>query len=140
MNLTNVVYMVRRMQDFPVGTRKAMRELSLGPEVDRGVWSWTFHDGSTYAAVAMLGKQLISWAAYTEEEDYLPVIGTYTDPYYRGHGLSTTTLTLLLHWCEAQEVVAHGDKIYASTWRWPKYVDICGRLGLRCKPWDYKDE
>lgn len=61
------------MREHPVGWRQRMRELSLGP-VGWGIWSWTFGDGSTYAAVAVDKGQLFGWAGLTCEVDLAPVV------------------------------------------------------------------
>lgn len=130
---------VSRMAALPVGLRAKMRQLSLGP-IAWGAWSWTFHDGSCWAALGFLGgetaeDQLVGWAALTLETDVLPVVGVYVDPAHRGIGLASQLVTTLLQSLINSDVVSRGDAVFNSTWRWPKYDNIVEACGLRSVPW-----
>jgi GNAT superfamily N-acetyltransferase len=125
---------VSAMRDVPVGLRSRMRELSLGP-IAWGAWSWTFHDGSCWAALAFDRDALVGWAALTEETDVLPVVGVYVAETHRGRGLAATLMTTLLRSLLGARVLAPGAQVYNSSWRWSKYAKIIESCGLRSLAW-----
>ncbi len=134
---------VSRMRDIPVGLRARMRELSLGP-IAWGFWSWTFHDGSCWAALAFDGDEtreasLVGWAALTEETDVLPVVGVYVDESHRGRGLATTLMSSLLQALIAEGVLVRGARVFNSSWRWAKYAKVIESCGLRSLAWGVDD-
>lgn len=134
---------VARMRDLPVGLRARMRELSLGP-IRWGAWSWTFHDGSCWAALAFDGSEstvesLVGWCALTMEVDVLPVIGVYVDEAQRGRGFALTLVSSLLNALIAEHVLEIGGKIFNSSWRWSKYAATIEACGLRSLKWGIED-
>lgn len=134
---------VSRMRDVPVGIRSRMRELSLGP-IKWGAWSWTFHDGSCWAAIAYDGSELtldsvVGWAALTMEVDLLPVVGVYVEEKQRGRGFALTLVSSLLNALLADGVLSPGATVYNSSWRWSKYAKIIEGCGLRSVKWGVED-
>ena len=124
-----------RMREVPVGWRMAIRDLSLGP-VAWGAWSWTFHDGSCWAALGFTpDERLIGWALLTCETDLLPVVAAYVHPTHRGHGLATELLTVLLRGLIQAGDLHEGDRVFASLHRWKKYETVLGDLGLEAVQW-----
>jgi len=123
------------MRELPVGYKTRMRELTLGP-IAWGMWSWTFHDGSTRAAV-LVGpdRDIQAWASLTPEVDLLPVIGVYVPEELRGAGLAAQLVRTLLLDCLATKVLSPGDAIYAATQRWSAYPAVIASCGLVCRPW-----
>lgn len=120
-----------RMVDLDPRERARMRTLSLGP-VPWGAWSWTFHNGSCWATVATLDGEMIAWAIVTREADEVPLIGVYVHPDHRRAGLGERVVdALLAELCRAGEL-SLGDVVFASTWRWGKWVELLERHGLRC--------
>jgi GNAT superfamily N-acetyltransferase len=116
-----------------------MRALSLGP-VPWGCWSWTFHDGSCWAALGFLGGEtteaaLVGWAAVTLETDLLPVVGVYVQEQHRGQGLGKALVTNLLQSSISGGILSPGDAVFNSTWRWPAYEQVIQACGLRSLPW-----
>lgn len=134
---------VARMRDLPVGIRSRMRELSLGP-VKWGAWSWTFHDGSCWAALAFDGPEstvgaLVGWAALTMEVDLLPVVGVYVAESQRGRGVALTLVSSLLNALLAEGVLEPGAKLFNSSWRWSKYAKVIEACGMRSLRWGVED-
>lgn len=134
---------VSRMRDVPVGLRARMRELSLGP-IKWGAWSWTFHDGSCWAALAFDGDgtshdALVGWCALTMEVDVLPVIGVYVAESQRGRGVALTLVSSLLNALLADDVLQPGAKVFNSSWRWSKYAKVIESCGLRSLKWGVED-
>jgi GNAT superfamily N-acetyltransferase len=134
---------VSRMRDIPVGLRARMRELSLGP-IKWGAWSWTFHDGSCWAALAFDGDvtdhaSLVGWAALTMEVDVLPVVGVYVHEAQRGRGVALTLVSSLLNALIAEKVLEPGGKLFNSSWRWSKYAKVIEGCGLRSLKWGVED-
>jgi hypothetical protein len=131
---------VSRMAELPVGLRHKMRQLSLGPYVPWGAWSWTFHDGSCWAALCFSGGEttedaLIGWAALTQEQDVLPVIGVYVDNPHRGYGHATALVVTLLQALLASGELYPGAEVANSAWRFPKYDEIIRGCGLKPVVW-----
>jgi hypothetical protein len=131
------------MSEVPVGIRARMRELSLGP-IAWGAWSWTFHDGSCWAAIAYDGSEqtietVVGWAALTMEVDLLPVVGVYVSEKQRGRGFALTLVSSLLNALIADEVLAPGAQVYNSSWRWPKYAAVIEGCGLRSIKWGFEE-
>lgn len=126
-----------RMADVPVGWRVRMRELSLGPLPDGwGSWSWTFHNGSCWAALGFVNdNELVAWAGLTEEVDTLPVVAVFVEELHRGSGLAAELLTSLLRGLLVAGDISVGDRIYASTGRWGRYEIVMDELGLECVTW-----
>ncbi len=130
---------VSRMRDLPVGLRARMRTLSLGP-IAWGFWSWTFHDGSCWAALAFEGGEtseanLVGWAALTEETDVLPVVGVFVDEAHRGKGLASALMTTLLQGLVSSHVLEKGAAVFNSSWRWSRYDSVIEACGLRSLAW-----
>jgi len=128
------------MHELPVGYKARLRELSLGGYEPWGFWSWTFHDGSTWAAIAFedrkrTAENIIGWAAVTEQIDMLPVVGCYVEKDRRGSGVAEDLIVLLLRNLIRRKVLESGGSVYASTWRWPKYTEIIESAGLHCLDW-----
>ena len=126
------------MGDIPVGLRHRLRELTIGP-VAWGLWSLTFHDGSTWAALAFDGPQdpehLVGWACVTQEYDVHPMIGAYVLESHRGKGIAPLLVTSLCRSLIGDNVLAPGDTVVASTWRWSGYYDLLESCGLVCEEW-----
>lgn len=123
------------MRELPVGYKVQMRELSLGP-VAWGMWSWTFHDGSTRAAVAIDGSgQVIAWSALSTEVDKLPVVGVFVPEEYRRAGLARRLVQTVLLEGIAANLLEPGAAVFASVWRWSKYPEVIASCGLVCTPW-----
>ena len=130
---------VSRMRDLPVGLRAKMRELSLGP-IPWGFWSWTFQDGSCWAALCFVGGEttedtLVGWAAVTFETDLLPVVGVYVSDAVRGHGIGQVLVSTLLQSMVNSGVLAVGDTVFCSMARWSKYDAVIRLCGLRPTLW-----
>lgn len=126
---------IGKIHELPVGWRTRLRELTLGP-VAWGIWSWTFHDGSTWAAVLIEDDEPQAWAALTLQTDVLPVVGCYVPEARRGRGEGVELVrALLTHLVEHDRVLSRGSAVFASTWRWPKYVELLESVGLRCLEW-----
>lgn len=125
-----------RMRDLPVGVRARIRELSLGPYQVWGSWSWTFHDGSCWAACLFLGEELVAWAAVTLETDVRPVIGTFTAEAHRGKGFAGVVVPAVLNYLLAARVLTPGDEVACSTERWARYPQVIVGCGLRCLTWE----
>lgn len=131
--------LVDRMGALPADLRARIREMSLGP-IAWGSWSWTFHDGSCWVALAFEGdepvpRRLLAWAALTKETDRLPVIGAYTHLDWRRLGLAERAVDALLGHVVGGGHLAPGDEVFASTWRWPRWHGLLERHGLRCVTW-----
>lgn len=126
------------MREIPVGLRHRLRELTIGP-VAWGLWSLTFHDGSTWAALAFDGAQtpenVVGWAALTQEYDVHPMIGAYVDKSQRGKGTAAMLITSLCRSLIGSHVLAPGDVVVASTWRWGRYEELLEECGLVCRDW-----
>lgn len=123
-----------------MGLKPRLRELTLGPWEAWGFWSWTHHDGSTWAALGFDGdttkpEALIGWAALTMQVDDLPVVGVYVEEGKRRGGRGELLLTTLLTSLVRQGILYHGATIAASTQRWEQYPKIIGSCGLRCVTW-----
>lgn len=127
------------MSEVPVGIRYRLRELTLGP-IEWGIWSLTFHDGSTYCSVAYDGKEspenAVGWAALTFQYDVLPMVGVYVGDGARGKGMGALLLTTLLQSLQADEVLKVGDTVVASTWRWDRYEEVCAACNITCQTWE----
>lgn len=127
-----------KMKEMPVGWRQRIRELSLGPRVEWGSWSWTFQDGSCWVACAFVGPQMVAWAALTKEVDWLPVVAVYVHPDHRGRGLARLCATTLVQSLIGRELDP-GESVYCSLDRWPKWEGLLEASGLVCVEWDWKD-
>lgn len=124
-----------RMRDLPVGHRQAIRELSLGPTVAWGSWSWTFQDGSCWAACALQDDAIVGWAALTLEVDMLPVLGAYVAESHRKQGIGSMLVTTLLRYLLGKGVLTPGVEIFNSTWRFESYAHLLQSCGLRSRKW-----
>lgn len=122
------------MANLAVGHRQRIRDLSLGP-VPWGAWSWTFQDGSCWAALGFEGGEMVGWAALTMEVDTLPVIGAFVAEPARGRGIGTTLVTTLLSRLVGLRVLERGAQVFNSTWRFPAYDAIIAGCGLHSVPW-----
>lgn len=123
--------LISRMADLDPKERARIRTLSLGP-VPWGAWSWTFHNGSCWAALAYADGVMIAWAILTREADEVPVIGAYVHPDHRRTGLGEQVVDALLAELRRSGDLNMGDVVFASTWRWSKWSPILERHGLRC--------
>lgn len=128
-----------RTHKLPVGLRARMRELSLGP-VPWGSWSWTFQDGSCWAALCFTGGEtdedtLIGWAMLTMEVDILPVVGVFVHESCRGQGIGKLLVSSLLQSLIAAGKLQPGDTVYNSSMRWPVYEKVIESCGLRSALW-----
>lgn len=137
--MRTVTITVAPMRDIPVGLRARMRTLSLGP-IAWGFWSWTFQDGSCWAALMFDGDAtredaLIGWAALTEEMDMLPVVGVFVAEEHRRRGHANALMTTLLQRLVAEGVLGQGDAVFNSSWRWSKYDKVIESCGLRSLAW-----
>lgn len=131
---------VTRMSEVPIGIRQRLRdEYTIGPRVD-GLWSLTFHDGSTWAIVAYDGEvhqdKILGWAALTQQIDIRPMIGAFVPESYRGQGLASLLVTTLLRYLLGERVLSPGDEIVATVSRWRKYYELCESVGLVCLEWE----
>jgi GNAT superfamily N-acetyltransferase len=122
------------MADVAPEVRARLRELSLGP-VAWGAWSWTFHDGSCWAAVGYRDQRVVGWAAMTREVDARPAVGCFVAESERGRRLGTSLVDLLLKELLERGVLKTGDELFASTWRWDRWPALLERRGLACVPW-----
>ncbi len=131
-------FLISPMRELPVGFRMKLRELTIGP-VAWGLWSLTFHDGSTWAALAFDGEQrpenLVGWACVTQEYDVHPMIGAYVAESHRGRGVAPTLVTSLCRDLLGRNVLTPGDTVVASTWRWDGYYALLEECGLVCETW-----
>ena len=131
--------LVSKMSEVPVGFKPRLRELTIGP-VAWGLWSLTFHDGSTWAVIAFDGDQrtenIIGWGALTYEYDALPMVGVYVNPQTRQKGVGSLLLTTLLRSLTASEILEYGATVVAATARWSKYYDLCESCGIECILWE----
>lgn len=129
---------VARMADIPVGLKPRMRELTIGP-VAWGLWSLTFHDGSTWAAIAYDGdpcaENMIGWGAVTWEYDALPMIGVYVGEDARQRGVGSLIVTTLLRSLVSSGDLEPGATLVASTARWSKYFELADSCGMSCQEW-----
>jgi GNAT superfamily N-acetyltransferase len=129
---------VARMSEVPVGFKPRMREMTIGP-VAWGLWSLTFHDGSTWAVLAFDGQpaaeNLIGWGALTLEYDALPMIGVYVGPGHTGRGVGSLLCTTLLRSLLASGDLEPGATIVAAVGRWPKYYELAESCGVVCTEW-----
>lgn len=127
------------MAEVPIGIRHELRErFTIGPRID-GLWSLTFHDGSTWAIIAYDGEigpnKILGWAALTQQLDLHPMIGAFVPESGRGRGLASLLVTTLLRYLLGEKVLAPGDTIFATTSRWAKYFELCESVGLVCEEW-----
>lgn len=132
--------LIAAMRDVPVGLRPRMRELSEGPDLEWGFYGWTFHDGSTWAALGFDGatvapERLIGWAGLTMQVDVIPVVGVYVAPESRGGGRGALLLRALLHGVMADGTIPRGAEVAAATGRWSRYSEVLHSCGLRCRTW-----
>ena len=122
-----------------MGYKPRLRELTIGP-VSWGLWSLTFHDGSTYCAIAFDGNpdadNIVGWGALTYEYDTLPMIGVYVPPDTRARGVGSMILTSMLRSAIASDVLEYGATVVAATERWPKYFELAEECGVRCILWE----
>lgn len=126
---------IKPMRDIAIGHRMRLRELTIGP-VAWGLWSLTFHDGSTWAAMALDDAgEIQAWACLTQEYDVDPMIGVYVPPENRKEGLAPLLVTSLCRYLLGQSVLLPNDVVVASTWRWPAYFKVLASCGLICKEW-----
>ena len=126
---------IAKMSDLPVGHRQRIRELSLGP-IAWGAWSWTFQDGSCWAAVGFDGDEVIGWSACTFEVDMLPVVGAFVAPSWRGRGTGSVLVTTLLRYLGGRRMIAPGAEIFNSTWRFPAYDGLIESCGFKSRRWE----
>lgn len=130
---------VTKMSDVPVGYKPRLRELTIGP-VAWGLWSLTFHDGSTWAVMAFddepAAESLIGWGALTYEYDELPMVGVYVGPDTRQRGVGSLLLTTLLRSLIASGDLEYGATVVASTARWPRYFELAESCGVNCVLWE----
>lgn len=118
------------MKKLPKEWKPRLRELSLGP-YDGSMYRWTFHDGSTWAAVLFLGKEIVGWACLTEQEEEYPVVGIYISDQWRGIGLAEDLLVALL-----QLVKPTSRTILAVADSYPKYPELLNSMGYLYRPWE----
>lgn len=116
-----------------------MRQLSLGP-IAWGFWSWTFQDGSCWAARCHEGgetteESMIGWAALTMEMDMLPVVGVYVAAEHRKQGVGGQLVTTLLQSLLSSGDLVKGDAIFAANYMWERYPSIIEACGIRCLKW-----
>ncbi len=127
------------MAKIPVGLRQKLREFTIGP-VAWGLWSLTFHDGSTWAALAfdgeMLPENLMGWACITQEYDVHPMIGAYVSESHRRKGIASTVISALTWSLLGDGVLSPGDTVVATLSRWPRYVELLDGCGLVCVEWE----
>jgi GNAT superfamily N-acetyltransferase len=126
---------ISKMSDVAVGHKVRIRQLSLGP-ISWGAWSWTFSDGSTWAALGFDGDTMIGWAILTMEIDVLPVIGAFTDERHRGQGIGATLASALLRSLVESGELYPGAAVFASTERWKRWHEVVESAGLRCLTWE----
>lgn len=126
------------MAKIPVGLRVRLRELTIGP-VAWGLWSLTFHDGSTWAALAFDGEPgpdtIMGWACITQEYDVVPMIGAYVAEAHRRKGVAATLVSSLAWSLLGEGVLNPGDTLVATLSRWPRYVELLEGCGLVCEEW-----
>lgn len=125
---------VGRMSELPVGWRQRIRELSYGPDLAWGAWSWTFNDGSCWAACGFVDSEMVGWAALTKEVDVRPVAGVFIADQWRGRGYARVLAGTLLN----SLVPTHLDRndvVYASVSLWPKWPQVIEACGLRFEEW-----
>jgi len=132
--------MTSRMADVPVGLKPRMRELTLGAYEPWGFWGWTFHDGSTWAALGFDGDttradRLVGWAGLTQQIDVLPVVGVYVAEQHRSGRRAELLVTSLLRYLVAGKILHPGSAIAAATQRWSRYREVVESCGLKCETW-----
>lgn len=125
---------IKPMREIQIGYRAQLRELTIGP-VAWGLWSLTYHDGSTWAAMAMDGDKVLGWACVTQEYDIHPMIGAYVSPENRKKGLAPLLVTSLCRYLLGSGVLLPGETVVASTWRWGAYEELLDSVGLVCREW-----
>jgi GNAT superfamily N-acetyltransferase len=127
---------LEKMSDLTEATREMIRHNSLGPHIAWGSWSWSFHTGDCWAAIAYNEDcMMMGWAAITKETDRCPVMGVYILKDHRKKGLGRIILTALLNWL-TPAILPKDSTIYASTERWPTYFEIAKNCGHRCQLWE----
>ena len=124
-----------------VGYRQRMRELSLGPDIPWGTWSWTFQDGSCWASMAfengrMTPERMVGWAGLSMEIDKLPVVACFVDESWRRQGIGSSLVTSLLSTLRDTGKLSRRDTIFATTSRWPKFYELVEDCGMACKEWE----
>lgn len=121
---------VSQIKKLPESWKSRLRELSLGP-YDGSMYRWSFHDGSTYAAVCLTGKDIIGWGCLTYQEDKYPIVGLYVSKEYRGCGIAEDILVQMLTVLNPKSKV-----ILAVKESYPKYPIILNRLGYLYQDWE----
>lgn len=126
-----------RMADVPQRWRPRLRRLSVGSE-EGAMVRWSYHDGSTWAAVLFEGHRrepnaIVGWGVFTLQEAEHPIVGVYVAPDKRGRGYASKLVTRLLDECGHR--VPHG-KIYAVADWWPKYIELFAAAGFEHLEWD----
>lgn len=121
---------VNEMKKLPKTWLPRLRELSLGP-YDGSMYRWTFHDGSTYAGVMLIGGEIVGWCCLTEQEETYPILGVYIQKDWRGYGLAKELIvnTLKVLNPETEIILAVADM-------YSKYPEIISNLGYQYKSWD----
>lgn len=114
--------------------RARVRTLSLGPVPD-GAWSWTYHTGAAWIALAWDDDQLVAWAALTKEADDLPVVGVYVRPDYRGESWAVMVARTLIRNLMDSGDLYSGAAVFAAVERWPQWANLLESFGLRCIEW-----
>ncbi len=125
------------MGAIPKRWKPRLRQLSMGSE-EGAMVRWSYHDGSTWAAVLFEGhyrdpSAIVGWAVFTLQEAAHPIIGVYVDPKCRGRGYATVLVKRLLEECKDR--VPCG-KIYAVADWWPKYTELIADAGFKQLEWD----
>ena len=83
------------MSEVAARVKIQMRALSFGP-LEGSMHRWTYHDGSTYAALLFNEGGLVGWACLTKQEEPHPVVGVYVSETERGSGKAKLLLNALL--------------------------------------------
>lgn len=124
-----------KLGTLPESVKARLRYLTDGPDGGT-MYRWTFHDGSTYCAIAysapeMEPWQIVGWACITHQEEPIPVVGAYVSHDWRGNGVAPETVKALLEFVKLRE----GSRVYAATDRWPKWTDLLLDFDLRAERW-----
>lgn len=134
---------VKKIKKFPQEHLAAMRELSFGPDLG-SMWRWTYHDGSTWAAVIYAGEpspeSIMAWACVTFQEEPYPVLGVYVAREFRGLGLADSALSAILReevMCTYSQEAKQtdGNAVYAVSANYSRYPELLARFGFSHLEW-----
>lgn len=113
-----------------------MQALSLGPEGGT-FYRWVYLDGSTWCLLAKTRstRQLVGWSCITKEESLHTALGVFVHSAWRGHGLATVLVQVILGWCDDKKYIRPGDTIMADETKYSRYPQLLETEGYRHVEW-----